>query len=145
MLTLLDISDCGNVTDGALATIAAGLKQLRRLYLGSCRKVTAAGIEQLSKGCPSLICLDFEGCAETTDQWLTHITVGCVPPPRAFVSHYGVPPPRPSLLFSFGCGAAVAATSLSHRNAHLRPTDHRLTTDWPPLTILLSVLPIPGV
>ena len=26
MLTLLDISDCGNVTDGALATIAAGLK-----------------------------------------------------------------------------------------------------------------------
>ena len=129
MLTLLDISDCGNVTDGALATIAAGLKQLCRLYLGSCRKVTAAGIEQLSKGCPSLICLDFEGCAETTNQRLTHITVGCVPPPRAFAIHYGVVPlpPLPFPPYYSHLGLALRSPRQAFHTG--TPICARLTTD----------------
>ena len=59
-LLVLNLSECKHITDGALGSLASGLKQLNWLSIARCTQLTADGVKQLSS-VKSLKHLDLSG------------------------------------------------------------------------------------
>ncbi len=69
-LELLDLENCGRVTDSGLSELMA-LKNLRYLRLPRCA-ITDTGLKHLA-GCSNLQWLDLNGCRLITDEGLKHL------------------------------------------------------------------------
>ncbi|KAF0686362.1 Aste57867_21806 [Aphanomyces stellatus] len=62
-LTTVDLSDCVQIGDLALATLAAGSWMIETLVLARCAHVTDAGIAKIAQCCKGLLHLDVSDCA----------------------------------------------------------------------------------
>jgi F-box/leucine-rich repeat protein 2/20 len=101
-LTRLDLTQCDNVTDKALALLAGECKSLRALVALGCRDITNEGVRSLGRGCRELtsLCLgwcdisdnallvlseqctlleelDVSGCGRISDAGVSAVTNGC--------------------------------------------------------------------
>ncbi|CAK4185205.1 unnamed protein product [Aphanomyces euteiches] len=62
-LVTVDLSDCTQIGDLALATLAAGCWMIEKLILARCKQVTDAGISKIAQCCKGLTYLDVSDCA----------------------------------------------------------------------------------
>lgn len=59
----LSLSKCAGVTDECLSILVQKHKQLRKLDITCCRKITYASIDSITSSCSSLVSLKMESCS----------------------------------------------------------------------------------
>eukprot|EP00729_Bicosta_minor_P015196 gene15196-24217_t len=79
VVTTLDLSWCGMVTDKGLAGVAANCSRLLSLSLKFCRSVTDEGLAAVAGagGCNKLLEIDLSGLYLITDKGIAAILAGC--------------------------------------------------------------------
>lgn len=60
-----------------MTAIAQGCRNLTKLAVGNCQRVTDHGIVAIAQGCPNLASLDVGGCNNVTDDGIVAIANGC--------------------------------------------------------------------
>lgn len=75
-LTSLDLTDCVEVTDAGLWSIARHCPLMRHLVLSGCDQVTNVGLRSISLRCSKMESMDFNHCHLLDDISLTVISTG---------------------------------------------------------------------
>jgi hypothetical protein len=75
-LTLLDLTNCVEVSDAGLWAIARHCKCLETLILAGCNKITDVGLRSIKITCKTITTLDFDHCTKLDDIALTVISTG---------------------------------------------------------------------
>lgn len=69
-IAILDISDCRNITNVGLASVAAGFSTITHLNISGCILIDNDGLVLLARRCPEIIDLKIEGCYAITEEGL---------------------------------------------------------------------------
>ncbi len=77
-LTSVNLSECANITDTVLASLAGGCPGFTSVYLCGCLNITDAGLASLAGGCAGLTSVNLWGCVNITDAGLDILKeMGC--------------------------------------------------------------------
>ncbi|RUS75945.1 hypothetical protein EGW08_016291 [Elysia chlorotica] len=76
-LTLLCASLCNRLTDASLVALGQGCPELTTLEVSGCNLLTDAGFQALTRNCHNLEKMDLEDCLQITDATLSHIAAYC--------------------------------------------------------------------
>lgn len=69
-VTILDISECRNITNVGLGSMAAGFGTITNLNISRCTLIDNDGLVVLARRCPEMIDLKIEGCYAITEEGL---------------------------------------------------------------------------
>jgi hypothetical protein len=86
-LTRVDLGGCSKITDGGLASLAAGCSAITYLNLTCCYEITDRGLKSLADGCGAITDLNLTCCYDITDTGLKSLVAGCGAITRLNLSH----------------------------------------------------------
>lgn len=73
----LDLTDCNEISDASLWSIAMNVPAIQRLILSKCHKITNIGLRSISLRCSNMKVLDFSFCYLLDDIAMTVLATGC--------------------------------------------------------------------